>query len=123
MNATRQVLHDQKINIIIVSNTQLLENPIPYKMKYIVCALAVIILAGSSCKDKSPEIKSGPEVVKENPLPEKPSDSHPTEPGKHHCPESDKCHKCRHKKKLPPGHAKKMHGAQSARDYTSGHNR
>ena len=76
-------------------------------MKYIVCALAMTILAGSSCKDK-PETKI-PEIIKEQPVPE----------GHHPAPGKGK----HHGKWIPPGHAKKMHGAQSARDYTPGHNR
>jgi hypothetical protein len=95
-------------------------------MKYLVCALALIVMSGSSCKSKSAETNPVPEIGKESPLPPKPApENHPTEPsdGHHHgsgqCGEGEKCH---HKhKKIPPGHAKKMHGAQSARDYTPGH--
>jgi hypothetical protein len=123
----RGLLYYLKNNIIIVSNTLTGENSIPYRMKYIVCALALILMAGSSCKSKSePEIAKEPDIVNESPapqqpapenLPPKPSDSH-----HHTCGKCDDEQKCHHKhKKIPPGHAKKMHGAQSARNYTPGH--
>ncbi|MCS3796282.1 hypothetical protein [Niastella sp. OAS944] len=112
-------------------------------MKYIICALAITILAGSSCKSKSePPIANEPEIVKENPVPQNPApDNNPTKPADHDhhtcdkCDHEDKCHhhghhedECHHHdhhhchhKKLPPGHEKKLHGDKSARKYAPGH--
>jgi hypothetical protein len=109
-----QVLYDQKKYIIIVFNTVLTENPIPFNMKLLINALAVIILTGSSCKSKT-ETKSEPPVI-EKPAPGNPS----TLPSGNHHQESGKRHK---HKRIPPGHAKKMHGEQSARNYAPGHTR
>jgi hypothetical protein len=106
-------------------------------MKYIIYALAMIILAGSSCKDKSdPPIANEPGIIKENPVPQNPTpENQPTKPSDDHhhhgsgkCDECEKCdhrHKCHHHhghhKKLPPGHEKKLHGSTSARKYAPGH--
>lgn len=126
---TCALLHCINIYIIIVSNTLPSENSIPYRMKYIICALAITILAGSSCKSNStPEIAKEPEIVKENPVPQKPApDNSSTKPSDddHHtcekCDHDDKCHHHGHKKRLPPGHEKKLHGDKSARNYAPGH--
>jgi hypothetical protein len=113
-------LYYQQNNIIIVFYTLECENSIPYRMKYIVCALAMVVLAGSSCKSKSePETKPVPEVVKENPVP----GAHPNEPSENHHHEEGKGHKHGKGKWIPPGHAKKMHGDKSARNYAPGHSR
>jgi hypothetical protein len=97
-------------------------------MKYIVCALAITILVGSSCKSNStPEIAKEPEIIKENPVPQKPApDNNSTKPSDddHHTCEKchdDKCHHHGRHKRMPPGHEKKLHGDQSARKYAPGH--
>src|SRR5689334_17300977 len=108
---TCALLYHINIYIIIVSNTLLRKNSIPYRMKYIVCALALIVMAGSSCKSKSEDTKPVPEIAKEPPVPQQPSpgnnSTNPSddEHGSGKCDHEGKCH---HKhKRLPPGHEKK----------------
>ncbi|OQP53680.1 hypothetical protein A4R26_06850 [Niastella populi] len=108
---TRQRLYDQKKYIIIVSNTEQPVDPIPFNMKLLIYAMALMALTGSSCKSKT-ETKTAPPVI-EKPAPQNPS----TLPSGNHQ-EPRKAH--RHKK-IPPGHAKKIHGEQSARNYAPGH--
>ena len=108
-------------NIIIVSNTLLRENSIPYRMKYIICALAITILASSSCKSKE-ESNPVPDIGKESPLPQQPAPSKPSTGDHHECEHCDDEGKCHHKhKRLPPGHEKKLHCDKSARKYAPGH--
>jgi hypothetical protein len=94
-------------------------------MKYIVYALALIVMTGSSCKSKSEDTKPVPEIAKEPPVSQQPApENHPTKQSDEHHESGDCDHegKCHHKhKRLPPGHEKKLHGDQSARKYAPGH--
>ena len=84
--------------------------------------LVLLVLIGTSCKHKS-ATESTPTTPQETPKPTTPQTHH----HKHEHDDDDdrdEDHDELHGKKrhwLPPGHEKKLHGDQSAKNYAPGH--
>jgi hypothetical protein len=89
-------------------------------------ALALFVLIGTSCKHKEETGNTPvPQEIPKSPIPHSEEDK----PQTHHRHGSDQDdeegdndngHHGKHHR-LPPGQEKKLHGAQSARDYAPGH--
>jgi hypothetical protein len=110
----------EKNDIIIAFHIYFIKS-ISWKMNAKVFVLALLVLIGSSCKHKEEPINTPPPQETPQPTTPQPQAPHHHE---HDHDDDDDDHYHHHGKKhhrLPPGHEKKLHGDQSARDYAPGH--